>query len=394
MANRAIAPYNRTSSLDPMRGLPLTPVMHKYLPKGCVMFRIARCCSALAACLGALCLGPAAQAADEVPPLKAGDRIVFLGDSITQGGAGPKGYVTLFRQGVEAAHKDLGIEVIGAGISGNRVPDLEARLERDVLAKKPTIVVIYIGINDVWHSTRGKGTSKEDFEAGLKRIIAKIQEQGARVALCTPTVIGEKTDGSNQLDGMLEEYSAISRQVAADTKSQLIDLRKIFLAFIQAHNPDNKEKGILTSDTVHLSADGNRFLADVMLGSLGVTGDKDPHPAAAAPASSKTSAPAGKVLRHVVLFKFKDSVKPEEVQEVVDAFRGLPKKIDAIIDFEYGTDVGVENLSAGFTHCFFVTFKDAAGRDAYLPHPDHKVFGDLVKPRLEKVLVVDYWVEK
>src|SRR6187402_3139979 len=87
----------------------------------------------------------------EPTSLKKGERIVFLGDSITQGGAGPNGYVTLIRKALTDKHPDLGVEVIGAGISGNKVPDLQKRLDRDVLAKKPTLVVIYIGINDVWH---------------------------------------------------------------------------------------------------------------------------------------------------------------------------------------------------------------------------------------------------
>ncbi len=100
------------------------------------------------------------------------------------------------------------------------------------------------------------------------------------------------------------------------------------------------------------------------------------------------------VLRHVVLFKFKEGTTDEQVSEVVEAFRALPEKIDAIQDFEYGTDVSVENRAAGFTHCFFVTFADAAGRDAYLPHPAHKAFGALVGPRLDKVLVVDYQARK
>src|SRR4051794_15101135 len=76
-----------------------------------------------------------------VGPLKKGDRIVFLGDSITQGGVGPKGYVTLIKNNLAENHKDLGIEVIGAGISGNKVPDLQRRLEKDVLGRKPTIIV-------------------------------------------------------------------------------------------------------------------------------------------------------------------------------------------------------------------------------------------------------------
>jgi hypothetical protein len=101
-----------------------------------------------------------------------------------------------------------------------------------------------------------------------------------------------------------------------------------------------------------------------------------------------------KMLRHVVLFKFKDGTTPEQVAEVVAAFRALKGKIDVIQDFEYGTDVSTENRAAGFTHCFFVTFKDEAGRDAYLPHPAHKAFGALVGPRLDKVLVVDYWARQ
>ncbi len=99
-------------------------------------------------------------------------------------------------------------------------------------------------------------------------------------------------------------------------------------------------------------------------------------------------------LRHVVLFKFKDGTTDEQVAEVVDAFRALQDKIDMIEDFEYGTDVSVENRSEGFTHCFFVTFADEKARDAYLPHPAHKAFGALVRPRLDKVLVVDYWVKE
>lgn len=101
-----------------------------------------------------------------------------------------------------------------------------------------------------------------------------------------------------------------------------------------------------------------------------------------------------KVLRHVVLFKFKDDLSKDQVKEVVDAFRGLPKKIDTIIDFEYGTDVGVENLAAGFTHGFIVTFRDEKGRDIYLPHKEHEVFKKLAGPRIDKVLVFDFWTGK
>ena len=98
-----------------------------------------------------------------------------------------------------------------------------------------------------------------------------------------------------------------------------------------------------------------------------------------------------KLLRHVVLFKFKDSSSAEQVQQVIDAFRALPSKIPQIAAFEYGTDNSPEGLADGFTHCFLLTFKTAADRDAYLPHKDHQAFGALLRPHLEKVLVVDYW---
>ena len=100
------------------------------------------------------------------------------------------------------------------------------------------------------------------------------------------------------------------------------------------------------------------------------------------------------VLRHVVLFKFKDGTSEADIQKVVQAFGELPKKVDSIVDFEWGTDSSPEKKSQGFTHCFFVTFRDAAGRDAYLPHAAHKTFGAIAGPHLDKVLVIDYQTKK
>ncbi len=209
--------------------------------------------------------------------LKKDDRIVFLGDSITAAGARGKGYVNLTSQAIAKAYPDLNIEVIGAGIGGHKVPDCQRRLDKDVLKKKPTIVFIYIGINDVWHWThpkvvaRGKkGTTPEEFENGLKDMIAKISKAGARVILCTPTMIGEKNDGSNPDDKMLDQYSDISRKVAKETKSQLLDFRKIFLTQLKKHNPENATKGIFTSDGVHMNERGNRLLSRFVLKELQV----------------------------------------------------------------------------------------------------------------------------
>jgi len=97
-----------------------------------------------------------------------------------------------------------------------------------------------------------------------------------------------------------------------------------------------------------------------------------------------------KLLRHVVIFKFKDSATPEQVKQVEQAFSALPTKINTIIDYEWGTNVSPENHAQGYTHCFLVTFKDAAGRDFYLPHSAHKEFGKILGPHLDKVLVIDF----
>jgi lysophospholipase L1-like esterase len=215
----------------------------------------------------AMCVPSSACAAE---PLKKGEKIVFLGDSITQGGVGKTGYVTLIKTTMTEKHKDLGVEIVGAGISGNKVPDLQKRLEKDVLAKKPTVVVIYIGINDVWHGENDptKGTSKEKFEEGLKEIIQKIKDSGARVVLCTPTVIGEKKAGANKLDSKLDEYADISRKVAKETGSELCDLRKAFADHLAKNNEKDKESGILTTDRVHLNDAGNKLVAETMLATL------------------------------------------------------------------------------------------------------------------------------
>jgi hypothetical protein len=100
------------------------------------------------------------------------------------------------------------------------------------------------------------------------------------------------------------------------------------------------------------------------------------------------------MLRHVVLFQFKDASSEADIQRVVDAFRALPKKISEIADFEYGVNNSPEGLSDGHTHCFLVTFRSEADRDAYLPHPEHKAFVEVLKPHLQKATVVDYWAKQ
>jgi len=101
-----------------------------------------------------------------------------------------------------------------------------------------------------------------------------------------------------------------------------------------------------------------------------------------------------KLLRHVVLFKFKDGTSPAEIKKVEDAFRGLPSKIKEIRDFEWGTNNSPEKLEQGFTHCFLVSFASEKDREIYLPHPAHQAFVEVLKPILDKVLVIDYWASK
>ena len=103
---------------------------------------------------------------------------------------------------------------------------------------------------------------------------------------------------------------------------------------------------------------------------------------------------AGKVLRHVVMFQFKETPSAEDIQKIVDEFRALPTKIPQIADFEYGKDNSPEGLADGFSHCFLVTFKSEKDRAAYLPHAAHLAFVEVLKPHLEKVLVIDYWASK
>jgi lysophospholipase L1-like esterase len=196
------------------------------------------------------------------------DRIVLFGDSITEQGEQPNGYVALLRDTLLKEYP--GISVVGAGISGNKVPQLQERLDRDVLSRKPTIVVIYIGINDVWHFEKhGTGTPKDQYDSGLRDVISRIQKSGARVILCTPSVIGEKRNGDNHFDVMLDEYSAISRRAAKDLGAEVCDLRKAFVRHLAKHNPENKDEGVLTLDGVHLNEAGNRLVATSILKTLG-----------------------------------------------------------------------------------------------------------------------------
>lgn len=189
-------------------------------------------------------------------------KVIFFGDSITQAGVNPGGYIKRI-DSMSRQQGKLQYEFIGAGIGGNKIYDLYLRMEEDVLSKSPDIVVLYIGVNDVWHkASSGTGTDADKFAKFYQAVIDKLIAKNSKVILCTPAVIGEKTDGSNQQDGDLTEYSKIIRGLAEKNGLPLVDLRKAFLQYNLQHNTGNKDRGILTTDRVHLNAAGNQLVAD------------------------------------------------------------------------------------------------------------------------------------
>ena len=192
-------------------------------------------------------------------------RIIFFGDSITQLGAEPGGYINRIDSMCKREKKSDQFEFIGAGISGNKVYDLYLRLDDDVLAKNPDVVVIYIGVNDVWHKvSAGTGTDADKFEIFYSSILRKLREKNIKAVLCTPAVIGERTDFTNQQDGDMNRYANIVRDLCQKNNLPLVDLRQKFMEYNKQHNRDNKEAGILTRDRVHLNDKGNQVVADEM----------------------------------------------------------------------------------------------------------------------------------
>jgi lysophospholipase L1-like esterase len=229
--------------------------------------------SALPAALavGFLLLVTRGVAADEDPAdktveLKKGDRIIIFGDSLTAlaGQEEPKkfvtkGYVRIVRETLQETHKDKDVTVDWVATGGHTVPDLLKRVDKDVIAKKPTIVVIQIGCNDA------RRIAKDQFKASLEDLIDKLQKVNIQVIQCTLTSVGEKHDGTNKDDPKLEEFAQVEREVAKAKKVPLNDLRKAFVAHWKKNNPGNKGSGILTYDGNHFNDAGHKFVAEQML---------------------------------------------------------------------------------------------------------------------------------
>ena len=217
-------------------------------------------------------------------------KVVFLGDSITENATSKKGDTLFFANGSTQVSRYTGfitqlkesvaedIELIGRGIGGDKVSNLLGRYKEDVLSLNPDIVFIYIGINDVWHKYDfGTGTDIIFYENGLRKIIADLKNKGARVILCTPTVIGENKgeftlvnefkdiETMEIMNGDLDAYSDVIRKLSSELNTDLLDLREIFMNYISENNPNNQSFGITTYDGVHLNDLGNKLIADEML---------------------------------------------------------------------------------------------------------------------------------
>ena len=196
----------------------------------------------------------------------ANKKIIFFGDSITEQGVKKEGFITMLDSLLKKEGRENEFELIGSGISANKVYDLYLRLNDDVLSKNPSAVVIWIGVNDVWHKKiLGTGTDADKFEKFYQAIIGKLRKKDITTFLVTPAVVGEKTDFTNELDGDLNKYSQIIRRLAAANDCGLIDMRKIFREYLLEHNRENKDRGNLTYDGVHLNKTGNQLVADSLL---------------------------------------------------------------------------------------------------------------------------------
>src|SRR5262249_52779605 len=214
-----------------------------------------------------LILSGLARAADEDVArqpiqLKKGDRVIFFGDSLTALAVKDshvpegKGYVPLVRE----ALKEKGVEVDAVATGGHKVTDLLKRVDKDVIAKKPAVVVIQIGVNDA-----GAGVTPEQFKGQLEELIDRLEKGGARVVQCTCTCRREGYDANDAFDKKLDALAETARTLAREKKLPLIDLRQAFLDYWKEHNPDNKPKGILTYDGNHWTEAGHKYVAEQML---------------------------------------------------------------------------------------------------------------------------------
>ena len=209
-----------------------------------------------------------ADAAKGKIPVVSGQKIAFLGDSITAAGARPGGYCRLVLDGL----KKQGIEVTGifAGIGGHKSNQMLARLEKDVLSKKPDWMTLSCGVNDVWHGKNG--VKLDDYKTNITAIVDRAQDAGVKVMLLTSTMI--KEDQKGDLNQQLIPYNAFLKELAKSNGCLFADLNTDMQQALKKF-PKNAPKGKqLTSDGVHMNAYGNIMMAKGLLKSFGVSDAK------------------------------------------------------------------------------------------------------------------------
>jgi lysophospholipase L1-like esterase len=196
--------------------------------------------------------------------LKPGDKVAFMGDSITAGG----GYVRLAQYIVNAKFPEIKPTFINAGISGNKAENMQPRFERDMrLADKPAVCFINVGINDVWHRLRDAHNDDvlAAYKANVEKMVDAAQAVGAQVVLLTPTVIQE--DAKNEGNTRLLKYVDAMKQVSEAKKCKFVDLHSMFVVALAA-KPAGKN---LTGDGVHMALYGDAVMALGVLRGLGVS---------------------------------------------------------------------------------------------------------------------------
>lgn len=195
--------------------------------------------------------------------VKDGETVAFMGDSITQQGAAPTGYVRLVAHALET--NGVKINVVPAGISGHKSNQMLARLGKDVLSKKPNWMTLSCGVNDVWHGERG--VPLEDYKKNITAIVDQCQAAGVKVMILTATMIHE--DQANANNQKLAAYNDFLRTLAKEKGLALADLNEQMQAEIK-NRPAGSSGNLLTNDGVHMNARGNMMMARGVLGAFGM----------------------------------------------------------------------------------------------------------------------------
>ncbi|HEX8912309.1 MAG TPA: SGNH/GDSL hydrolase family protein [Humisphaera sp.] len=220
-------------------------------------------------------VGPAPKDAPADLQLKPGDQIVAMGDSITQGGGGATGYLTLIDLVLAKQYPDLKLpKTINAGISGQKAEDMVKRFEKDVVARKPAVVTISVGINDVWHRLKNPHDEQvlATYKANLTKMVDMAQAAGAKVIILSPTIIQE--DPEHEGNKRLPMYVAAGREIAAEKKCAFVDLHGMFLTALKQKPAEMGKKNWITGDGVHMNAQGNAMMAIGALRAMGVPDEK------------------------------------------------------------------------------------------------------------------------